>query len=64
MTSYDLNVYEEAGSWHFQILKLMEGRAGPSTVVYMSRAENRRGYPTKEEATKAGLDKKFKMPSN
>ena len=64
MTSdYDVYPYKEAGRWHYQILRLMEGKVGASTSVYDSKADSRNGYDTKEEAQKAGLAYKAKLRS-
>ena len=63
-TSYDYRVYPEAGRWHFEILRLMEGRAGASSAVFISHAETRQGYATKEEATKAALAQKANFPTD
>ena len=62
-TSYDFHVYQAAGRWHFVILLLMDGGAGPASVVFDSQAETRQGYATKEEATKAALAQKINLPT-
>lgn len=55
--SYEPNYSEKNGRWHFDILLVLAsvGRPSASSVVFRSEAENRRGYSTKEEATKAAL---------
>lgn len=63
MATYDVHVYKDAGRWHFDILQLAEGSAGASSVVFRSRAENRHGYDTEQEAKAAGLAYKAKLPS-
>jgi hypothetical protein len=62
--NYDITYYEKTGRWHFDILLLFEGRAGASSVAFKSEAENRQGYASKEEATKAALAQKAKLPAN
>ncbi|MEQ1562865.1 MAG: hypothetical protein ABL935_05660 [Nitrospiraceae bacterium] len=57
MTTFDCPVYEEAGKWHFMVLKLMTQRgAGASSLVFDSRSDKRRGYATKKDANKASED--------
>ena len=54
MTTFDYPVYEQAGRWHFMVLKLLTQRgAGASSLVFDSRSDNRRGYATKKDASKA-----------
>lgn len=64
MSRYDVHAYQEAGRWHYEILKLMEGPAGPSLSVYQSQADNRQGYDTEVDARKAGLAYETKLPRN
>jgi hypothetical protein len=54
-TDYDVSTYQETGRWHFIVLKLMDGRAGASTPIYDSKADNRNGFDTREEAKTAGI---------
>ncbi len=58
MASYDFRVYPEHGRWHFTILKLMEGPAGPPNRIYESQDVHREGYESEEEAKKKALEYK------
>lgn len=57
-TPYDVSPYEQGGAWHVHILRIFEGRVGPATAIYDSRADNRSGYKTRDEALAAGRAKK------
>lgn len=62
MVSEDVDVYQETGRWHYQILQLMEGSAGSSVPIYLSQADNRHGYCDEAEARKAGIAYKATLP--
>lgn len=63
MKPYDVHVYPEDQRWHFVILLIPTVGAGTSSVIFESRAENRRGYATREEARHAALLQKATLPA-
>ena len=62
MAQYDLDLFQVVQRWHYRILKIFaEVSPGPATVVYDSRADNRRGYESQSEARHAALSHKAQL---